>query len=262
MAKVQIVGPNEVSAIGNAVPKSSAVRAVFDKAPDSLHLWIHTLGPDATLEVKGSASDCVAYIWKGEAVAGGVSLAERASLIVERGASIVLTAAAQGASVLIFTLNGEPLRPRAGGHVHLLPADRVPRTLDMGGAGVAGGALHADAACPTCEVWLHENDFYQADYEVAVHSHTEDEIIFVRAGSMRLGNRLYGAGTALAIKADTKYGFRAGPEGLSFVNFRATSPVYVPADGSQVMDEAKLWRDYVGAPDYLEPVYHPTASAN
>jgi hypothetical protein len=245
MARVQIV-----SAVGPGLPET---RPVFDKEPDPLHLWIHTLEPEATLEVKGGSSDRVAYIWKGMALAGDTPLGERASVIVERDASIVLTAAADGASVLVFGLNGLTTRTRAGGHVHLLPSDRVPRTLDMGGSGVAGGALHADASCPTCEVWLHENDFYQADYEVPVHSHTEDEIIFVRAGGMRLGKRLYGPGTALAIRANTKYGFRAGPDGLSFVNFRATSPRHVSADGAHVTDEAKLWRDHVGAPHYLEP---------
>jgi hypothetical protein len=195
----------------------------------------------------------VAYIWKGTAAVGDIALSERASLIVERGAVVSMSASSQGASVLIFTLNGVPARMRAGGHVHLLPAERVPRTLDMGGLGLAGGALHADAACSTCEVWLHENDFYQADYEVPVHSHTEDEIIFVRSGSVRLGNRLCGPGSALAIKANTRYGFRAGPDGLSFVNFRATSPSHVSADGVHVMDEARLWRDHVGAPRYLMP---------
>ena len=252
MARVQIVSPKDVPAIGKVTPGLSEVQAVFDKGPDPLHLRIHTLGRGATVEIKGGSTDYVAYIWRGTVFAGNTSLEERASVIVERGASVVLTAVSEGASVLVFNLNGTPARARAGGHVHLLPAERVPRTLDMGGAGVAGGALHADAACPTCEVWLHENDFYQADYEVAVHSHTEDEIIFVRAGGMRLGNRLYGPGTALAIKANTKYGFRAGPEGLSFVNFRATSPRHVSADGSHVMDEAELWRDHVGAPHYLE----------
>jgi hypothetical protein len=253
MARVRIVSPTDAIADGEPRPAGwSRSVAVFDQESDPLHMWIHSLGSNSEREIRGDSTDAVAYVWKGAATAGATTLAERASLIVERNASVTLTGAAQGATILVFNLSGLPGRARAGGHVHLLPSERVPRTLDMGGSGVAGGALHADAACPTCEIWLHENDFYQSGYEVAVHSHTEDEIIFVRAGGIRLGNRLYGPGTTLAIRANTKYGFRAGPDGLSFVNFRATSPCHVSADGSHIMDEAELWRTHVGAPQYLD----------
>jgi hypothetical protein len=92
-----------------------------------------------------------------------------------------------------------------------------------------------------------------ADKETAVHSHSEDEVIFVHTGSIRLGNKIYGPGTALAIAADTKYGFFSGPDGLGFVNFRGTSPTYTSGDGKTVMDEADLWRGLLGAPEYLTP---------
>ena len=116
-----------------------------------------------------------------------------------------------------------------------------------------GGALHANAQCPTCSVWLHENSYAMADKETTVHSHSEDEVIFVHTGSIRLGNRIYGAGTALAIAANTKYGFFSGPDGLGFVNFRGTSPTYTSGDGKTVLDEAELWQGMLGSPQYLEP---------
>jgi len=254
MAKVQIVSLENAPIVDSATGTHGVAetRAVFAKERDPLHMRTHALGGDATLEIDGSDADYVAYIWKGAALAGGTLLEERASLVVEKGAAVTIRAASGGATVIVFNLNGRPDAPRAGGHVHLLPSERVPRVLDMGGSGNAGGALHADCGCPTCEVWLHENDFYKADYEVPVHSHTEDEIIFVRAGSMKLGNRLLGPGTTLAIAANTKYGFKAGPEGLSFVNFRAKSPTHVNVDNTHRMDEAELWRKAVGSPDYLE----------
>ena len=79
---------------------------------------------------------------------------------------------------------------------------------------------------PDVQAVAHENDYSNADEETALHSHSEDEVIFVRAGSIRLGNAVHGPGTALAIAAHTKYGFFSGPGGLSFVNFRGTSPTY------------------------------------
>ena len=144
--------------------------------------------------------------------------------------------------------------PNAGGHIHLLPSEKVPRTQGMGGNQGIGGALHADAGCPTCSVWLHENSYAMADKETAPHSHSEDEVIFVHTGSIRLGNRLYGPGTALAIAAATKYGFHSGPDGLGFVNFRGSSPTYTSADGKVVMDVAELWRGLLGRPEYVEAV--------
>jgi len=248
MPKVQIVSLEDAP-IADA---ATGQRDIFAKERDSLHMRSHELDAGATLAIEGDGTDIVVYVWKGAAASGSLNFAERASLIVENGASTTLTAGADGATVLAFNLNSRAAPPSGGGHVHALPGEQVPRTLDMGGRGMAGGALHADCSCPTCDVWLHENDFYHADFEVAVHSHTEDEIIFVRAGQMRLGNKLYGPGTTLAIAANTKYGFKAGPDGLSFVNFRVGSPSHVNADGSHVMDEGELWRKAVGSPTYLE----------
>ena len=37
-----------------------------------------------------------------------------------------------------------------------------------------------------------------------------------------------------------KYGFFSGPDGLSFINFRGTSPIYTSADGSIVLDEEEI----------------------
>jgi hypothetical protein len=177
-------------------------------------------------------------------------LEARSSAVVEYRASLTATGCGEGAVLLAFNLRQRRSEDRAGGTVHLLPSDRVPRVLSMGGSPV-GAALHADSQCPTCKVWLHENDYSLADHETALHSHSEDEIIFVRAGSIRLGSRILGPGTALAIAANTKYGFFTGPTGLSFVNFRGSSPTYSSGDGSVVMDEAELWRSHVGKPEFL-----------
>ena len=135
---------------------------------------------------------------------------------------------------------------------------KVRSSTTLPGAGGTSGGLHADARCPTCEVWLHENTMPGMPDEAArelgdrgVHSHSEDEIIFVTRGSMRLGNRLYGPGTALAIAADTMYSFTPGPDGLSFINFRAGFPRAFRMKNGQTFDEAGYWRERVTAPQYL-----------
>jgi hypothetical protein len=201
----------------------------------------------------GGPTDLALFVWKGAVEAGGARLEEKSSAVIESGASLRVAAGEGGATLLAFNLRETVAREATGGHVHILPRERVPRTESLGGNEGIGGALHADAQCPSCSVWLHENSYAMADKETAVHSHSEDEVIFVHTGSIRLGNRIYGAGTALAIAADTKYGFFSGPDGLGFVNFRGTSPTYTSGDGKTVLDEAELWRGLLGKPEYLEP---------
>jgi len=227
--------------------------ALFHLDSDSIHLHLQRLGRGATLNVDGTPTDKLIYIWKGAVEAGGRNLVPRSTAIVEYGSALRLTALEPDTSLLVFHRRQRGKDRHAGGHVHLLPSDRVPR-IDNAGGSRTGMALHADAQCPTCQVWLHENDFGEAGGEVAVHSHSEDEVIFVRAGSMRLGKRLHGPGTAISIAANTKYGFMAGPEGLSILNFRTAAPTYVSADGSVVLDEAELWHNTVGQLEYLAPV--------
>lgn len=247
MPKVRLATYESARPIGTGPIES---RAYFDGPKDALHLTVHRLGHSATLSMERLPTDAMAYVWKGAAGVAGTRLAERSSMIVGQGASIAIAALDGPATILLFSLR-EPAGPDGDRAVHLLPNERVPRNPDLGGQGTTGGALHADASEAACHLWMHENDFYAGGQEVAVHSHSEDEIIFVRDGAIRLGNRLYGPGAALAIAAGTKYGFHVGPDGLSFVNFRAASPTYATADGSHSMDEGAFWRAETGVPHHL-----------
>jgi hypothetical protein len=254
MAKVSIATVDKAELV--APPAGSGEiesRALLNRPGDPIHLHMHRLAPDASVTLAGDPADLALFVWQGSVEAGGATLGPKASAVVEYGASLGVTAGKDGAVVMAFNLRERDAAPRAGGHVHILPGERVPRTEALGGNEGIGGALHADAQCPSCKVWLHENSYAMADKETAVHSHSEDEVIFVHTGSVRLGNRIYGPGTALAIAADTKYGFFSGPDGLGFVNFRGTSPTYTSGDGLTVMDEAELWRGLLGQPEYLTP---------
>ena len=71
---------------------------------------------------------------------------------------------------------------------------------------------------------------------------------------MRLGGKLVGPGTALAIAADTLYSFTPGPEGLSFVNFRAHRPGDIRFVEGPSMSETGIWREILPRPEYLEPL--------
>ncbi|MGD9999403.1 MAG: hypothetical protein AB7N61_27690 [Acidimicrobiia bacterium] len=56
----------------------------------------------------------------------------------------------------------------------------------------------------------------------APHAHDTDEIIVVTAGEIRFGKQTYGVGSSVMIPKMTLYSFQAGPEGLTFLNFRPT----------------------------------------
>ena len=275
MAKVAVVGPERARAVSAVagLGGNGALRAYVDGAGNPIHLHLAELGPGENLHVGPLAGDCAAYVWQGDVEAGpkgkGVALAAGSSAIVERGGALELTGGLGGAQVLLFSaVEGSDgagagdgaANVQKGGHVHLLPAARVPRMApEPGSAGVSGG-LHADSACPSCTVWLHENHFpggmeLSAEQTArGVHSHTEDEIIFVIGGEIRLGSKLYGPGTALAIAADTLYGFTAGPAGLSFVNFRAAMPGDISFAHGARISETGYWRERVPRPVYLSPL--------
>jgi hypothetical protein len=260
MAKVSVVAPEKVVPAGLPEGFSGlAETAAYVAGPnDPLHLYIHSIGTGETLYIGPRPTDCLVYVWQGAIEAGGHRMANGSSLVVENGGSLAITAQGGVSQVLSFTAARAPVTQRAGGHVHLLPVERVARVSGMI-AGVNGG-MHFDSACPTCEIWLHENEFTPAfltpeTEQRGPHCHTEDEIIFVTGGQLRLGNRLYGPGTALAIHAETMYSFNPGPKGLSFINFRAATPGDIRRADGQSSSETGGWRKQLGGkrPQYLEP---------
>jgi hypothetical protein len=260
MGKIAIAGLGDASRVDPPKGATGEVEtlALLAEKRLPLHAHVHLLGRGAALLLGPSAADCVVYVWHGAVAAGGRRLAAGSSLIVERGAAVEVRGLADEARLVAFEATRAPADGRPGGHVHLLPSEHVPRAELAGTQGAAGG-MHANAECPSCHVWLHENTLaptLEADMagEKGVHSHSEDEIIFVTHGQMRLGQRLLGPGTAISIPAETLYSFGVGPTGLSFVNFRAGRPSEIKFKGGGTMDEVAFWRDRVGAPEYLEPL--------
>lgn len=61
---------------------------------------------------------------------------------------------------------------------------------------------------------------YPPNVTASPHAHESDEIIVVMRGEMRFGNNVCGVGSSALIPAYTLYSFVAGPEGVTFLNFR------------------------------------------
>lgn len=99
--------------------------------------------------------------------------------------------------------------------------DDLRRRMSDGELGSAVRMLHpgADDALQLFEVQV------QPDAVVGQHSHDEEEIIYVVAGELHLGRQVLGPGASVLIPGETLYSFRAGPDGLRFLNFRGRRDV-------------------------------------
>jgi quercetin dioxygenase-like cupin family protein len=73
------------------------------------------------------------------------------------------------------------------------------------------------------------------------HAHLYDEIIYVVAGQLILGSRVVEPGSSVFIAGQTLYSFRAGPEGVHFVNFR-------PRSGSNYVSKDEFMAQRQSAP--------------
>jgi hypothetical protein len=256
MARVSIVPPEKAVSVASSSLFSSSgeIHKYLDDERDPIHVHVHTLARGAVLRIAPTLADCLTYVWHGVVSANEQALVSGSSLVVERGAVLILTSTADATRLVTFYASAQSSKhPNA--YVHLLPNERVPRFGSIAAGDVLTGGWHADATGSPCAVWLHENTFAppaadapRTDAEAGIHSHAEDEVIFVTAGQMRLGQQLYGPGTALAVAASTMYSFVTGPEGLSFINFRPGLPRDIQFKNGKTMDEVGYWRERVARP--------------
>lgn len=123
--------------------------------------------------------------------------------------------------------------PRVDNHrVHLVDLLSAPVLKVEAPDGSVHEVHHyADSTCPTCRLALfkvHATD----GMAVPPHHHTEDEIIHVLKGEMRVGTLVIGRGESLAIKRDTRYSFRSS-SGLEFLNYRRDASYIVARSGDE-----------------------------
>ena len=220
---------------GVAASEGVASRAVVAADDRPLFAWVHKLSPDAAIRWARPPVGHVVYVWEGSAVAAGdqgkpdTQLEEGSVLAVEHGGEAALRAGAGGAKLVHFhQREGADPPVKAGGHSHVIGKEGVftssgPRSH----GGTVGVRMWLDSSCPTCGLWLHQNSFSDLTPQGKAHYHTEDEIIFVVQGGLVLGRQTHPPGTALAIDANTVYGFGVAEGGMAFINFRPVDPTVI-----------------------------------
>ena len=161
-------------------------------------------------------------------MAGGEQLGPAGVVYLEHAGSTSIGAGEGGATLLHY--HSRDVRPeysrKPGGHVHRVDARGLRQVKDNVYYDTAT-TVWADAACPTCDAWFHQSKFNTPCPQGHPHFHPEDEIIFVVEGGMIVGRQVLKPGTALAVDANTVYGFGVAEGGLAFTNFRPTEPHFV-----------------------------------
>jgi hypothetical protein len=67
--------------------------------------------------------------------------------------------------------------------------------------------------------WVHVN-WLPGGLVAPLHSHDQDEIIYILEGGFSMGRRRCGPGTVVYLEAHTQYGFEVWEEGVRFLNIR------------------------------------------
>ena len=249
----KITGELEVAPV-TADPTFGAVAGLEScriLSPDDYDLWLVILEVATGTALRwpeGHGEEGVRVL-SGELEVDGQRCAAGGAVIVE--SDVAVTARAMQPSRLVHVGSRTPAAPDDGA-VADAPRDRHGVHV-VGPAGwfVSGSQdrSHArwfsDGTCPTCQIALFDVSADEDPGRSRAHTHSADEIIYVVAGTMRLGHRLVPAGTSLCISGGTRYAQSAGPGGCTFLNYRKQSSqqqYYGPGEPDYLLPETALGR--------------------
>ncbi len=237
-------------------------RGFAESSPDA-SIWMSALELDAgaVLSWDPSHGDEALYVESGELVVDG--------RICGAGGAIVIEARACPTVEVRVTSRVVHMGARGGGGA----VDDISPSSSAGGTDRDAPAVHvvgprgtfeaiepgretrffADATCPHCSLWL----LYTARsfaYESPVHSHSQDELIHVLRGEIRLGSLVAGPGATVFIAADQPYHFRSGPEGFAFLNYRRAASVMTIRPTGEKIIEAGAATGMTSVADAVSPL--------
>jgi hypothetical protein len=243
MAAIAVKETGAPHAAGYLAPSCEAEGDIHSTLfhPEGYSLWEveAQLGAGAELRWSEQHGDEVIFVLEGGVEVAGERCEPNAAAVIEAG--VAATARALEPSRIVHfgpTSREAPIdgiygaAPSEGRGVHVQRPDDASRV----GSGEGPGAVYyADSSCPTCRVAFFEVSC-DAPYVVASHTHSEDEIIRVTTGELRLGRTRVGPGMSVAIPGGYRYGFRT-PGPFSFLNYRRDVSTYVSTPGSTPMVE-------------------------
>jgi hypothetical protein len=230
---------------------TEGLRAARLLSPADYRLWLAELEFDDGGGVEGAGRGSEAfYVFDGELGVDGRVCPVGGAVVIESGVAAQLEArghvrAAHFGSRRDASGSRSPLGPPA-------PDGHVVHVLGPGGNWRSGqregvdAVWFTDSTCPTCRSAFFVVSSSEA-HRGPSHSHSQDEIIFLIDGRIRMGAQEYGPGTALCIPGGTRYAFEGLPDGHRFLNFRTDVSYQTNAHGQPLLETAAS-RDgaYVG----------------
>jgi len=181
-----------------------------DLAPASQLTWDEDHGEEALFAVSGTLE------------VDGRRCPPRGAVIVEAGVAASVSAPDGARVVHVGAHDKTP--PADGRYGPPEPTGHGVHVIGPGGtwAAVEPGRetrIYADSTCRTCRITLFLTGRSNL-YIAAPHRHSTDEILFVLEGDVHFGAYRLGPGDAVAVAAGQRYGFRSGPQGFAFLNYR------------------------------------------
>lgn len=238
MSAVDVIHAVEVEAeASHPRPTVQLVGAVTARqvSPDGASLWLVAADLAAGAEMRWGTEhgDEAVYVRSGSLAVDGRICPADGAVIVEAGVSASVTAESDTSIVHLGPADPAPptdgLRGPAGTEgrgVRIVGSDGLWATVD----GTQRTRFFSDASAPTNRLWLLATDRPQY-FESSAHSHSQDELIHVLRGEIRVGRRVIGVGDTLWVAADRRYKLYSGDNGVHFINYRRdasvmTSPNY------------------------------------
>jgi hypothetical protein len=247
VAGIAMIDPEDVAltdaygALGRQVDGTVTSRRL---SPAGFPLWLveGVLGDAADLAWPEAHGDEVVYVHSGALTVGGRTCPAGGAVVVESG--VPTRIAAQGPTRIAHFGPVDPAPPAGGLNGAADPAGHGVHVVGPRGTYAMVTAerdthYYADSTCPTCRLTLLYTS-RSVPYVSPAHSHSVDELIHVLAGELRFGRRRLGPGATVAIAADRRYGFRSGPHGFAFLNYRADASAQTIERGSPPVMEGGL----------------------
>lgn len=213
-----VAGHRVASPPGAAAPECRLV------SPAGFSLWLVDieLAAGGELHLPATHGDEAVAVLSGRLQVDDRICVARGAVVVEAGAGESVLRALDDARI-----------------VHMGPTDPSVPTDGLNGTPLPGNAIHvvgprgtyaavepgrdthyfADSTCPSCRLTLLYTSRTR-QYVSETHSHSQDELIHLLWGELRLGSQVVRPGDTLAIAADRRYGFRSGEAGFGFLNYR------------------------------------------
>jgi hypothetical protein len=222
-------------------------------SPAGASIWMQNVELEAGTRLVWEAGhrDEGLYVEAGELAVGGRRCGAGGALVVEGGGTqeVEVLRAARVLHMGPAPRNAESVREGAAPFASSPPSvpppvgARAPKVHVVGPRGVfetlepgRETRFFADATCPGCSLWL----LYTARtiaYESPVHTHTQDELVHVLHGEIRVGSLAAGPGETIFVAANQPYQFRAEAGGFGFLNYRrAPSQMTIRATGQRIVE--------------------------